>query len=346
MDFGRRYDTTLDSLNKSFPDLKEQNEAVLKSFMGMVENDPLKLINFLRAYLKRNPITTTFFAKFRVLNALKKEENISLTEKLEIISLLWELSGFLQFPASLLSKNKISLNTNVEPTEIFKHFKGLGLSGSQKEIFRQLRDAISHKLDIRGEEVFNERGEKFAQISDVDIVYGKVILIYYWWLSVFVNTALHSPRLASLVIVTTTVEVRKENSEMNTYISELKLNFPEVFALFERKNQIEDSAIKNGWLYQLIGKGKRFIERSKSTLFKIIFPFHYAVGAGLGKAIAGGIGDLIKQGFDWFEIVLIEGEEVSCNMEDSEYKTEFIDSLRFIKEKFSALKSNLKPKIK
>ncbi|MCC6726690.1 MAG: hypothetical protein IT258_19470 [Saprospiraceae bacterium] len=345
MNFERRYEITLVSLNESFPELKEQNEAVLKSLMDIVENDPQKLIDFLRAFLKRNPITTTFFAKFKVLNALKNEEKISLTEKLEIISLLWELGGFLLFPANLLSKNKVSLNANLETTEIFKHFKGLGLSGSQKEILRQLRHSISHKLDIRGEDFFNEKGEKFAQISDVDIVYSKVILIYYWWLSVFVITALHTPRLASLVIVATTVEVRKEDSEMNTYISELKANFPDVFAFFERKNHIDDSATKkNGWLYQFVDKGKRFIEKTKSVVFKIIFPFQYAVGAGMGKAIAGGIGDLVKRGVDWFKVVLVEGDTVSQFIEDSEYKGEFIDSLEFIKEKFSAVVEDLKSK--
>lgn len=234
--------------------------------------NPQEIIDLSRTAIYKNQNLTKLASFFFKQRTSEQKEKVGLSKKIEIISVFWEVSHLLKFPAYLLSQRKAKIEFLNDQKQILNHFKFLGISKSEIDLIRKIRNAHYHPFTFRGGILINDKDDKVADFETIETIFVKVEAIIDWWFKTLTFSIYYNPVFSTYLFYA----IRDELGQKKELYKESLINFQEYLPFSdkvektekERNNEIED---KPPLLAVWITKGWKFIKNPIGYIKVLIF---------------------------------------------------------------------------
>ena len=162
------------SMSKAFSEYKEISSYSFHELKNLCDENPQLLINVVRDTFTTEIFTTIITNTNRNINTI--------TDKMSIIAIMWEVSSINRLPAFIVSRRKAPITSLVAPIAVYKQLKVFGLSSKDIEKIRLIRNAKNHKYNItKGYLKYNNKGEEIKiSTDDISMIYEKMDTIFSW----------------------------------------------------------------------------------------------------------------------------------------------------------------------
>jgi len=164
----------------------------------MINENPQELVGLSKNVIYHNQNLTKLFSFLFSQKGNKESLNQELgySNKIESISVFWEVSRLLKFPAYLLSGRRVRIENIKEREKIFSHFKFLGIDKKDIDLIRRIRNAHYHPFTFRNGFLINDKGEEVCTFQTIDNILKKISVVLEWWLFTFASTIYYNPSFA------------------------------------------------------------------------------------------------------------------------------------------------------
>ena len=121
----------------------------------------------------------------------------------------------------------------IQRTHIWSHFACFGLTSQDRDHFRLIRNCCAHGIRIKdgylietskhGEVKLDCNGleRKVCSISDVEHIFEKADLVFSWWFTLILATAINSPRFAIILIRAAFEQLPDKSNNVGSIVEEL-----------------------------------------------------------------------------------------------------------------------------
>lgn len=256
--FAHNKTDAINKLNTLYPQYRLANETVFNETVKIIEEAPQELIDLVRDSIIDAKNLTTALAHQHEFS----KRNKTISDKMKLISVVYELASFFRLGNYLLNERKARLDSLKSPQTIFKGFKQVGIDFNVDKL-RLIRNATNHKFSIRGNWLIDKEDKEIIKISEIDEIYRKLENCLNWYFHFLLFHSYFIPKFG-LILLHTGYYVISENKEMSQdYYQGIKLVAPDIF---EQKKK-EPPKPPNS----LLGKAKlklkdMFTIRGKATI--------------------------------------------------------------------------------
>jgi hypothetical protein len=229
-----RKEEALISLNEDNLQLNELNGKLFEQAIKLAEDKPEDLIELVRTSLMDAKNLSTLFAIHHVLSKTEK----SVSDKMKIIAVAYELTALFKLGSYLLSDNKAPVHSLKKPQNILKPFKRVGMN-IEVDLIRKIRNANNHKFAIRKDLIIDDENKEILSVYELESIFKDVNRCINWYIKFLSKITLYIPKFGLLVLHTAYHEITEKKEEYADYYEGLKLIAPEIFQKKERVVETE-----------------------------------------------------------------------------------------------------------
>src|SRR5438094_3285721 len=218
-------------LDEEFKKYTQPSQTAFDELASLVETDPQLIIDCFREALSMETFTT--FA------TLVRPGEKKLRSEIDFIAVFWEVSCLFAFPAYLLSRRRIPLQSLGETKAVLKHFGGFGIASKDIENMRRIRNAKSHKFTIRNGRLVGKTDNSPIAIdrTEIAMLSDKLGDLFQWYFRFVLGQTFCIPKFGLLLIYTICEKASRDIDDLNAYIEELQTEFLPQGALERNRKQ-------------------------------------------------------------------------------------------------------------
>lgn len=238
-----RKNYSLNRINRSFGEFKDLNEKIFDELVLLVKEEPQLVIKTTKDFFDKRETLTKLFSLVRKRKG-KKDDDLTVFDRIEAISFFYETVETLKPGAYLLSQRKASFDGLNSKDSILKYFKQLGLSNNDRNNIRLIRNADSHKFSIKNNSIVTVDGDEI-EIDEIEVLQKKVEHIFSWWATFFVTNMLFIPKLGLLTLMGVYLSINNNKDEWEKYSKGIELFFADIIDEQKKEKEKEERKLRN-----------------------------------------------------------------------------------------------------
>lgn len=302
-------DTFLQKLRNLFDDFDPSSSLFIDELILLLENEPQIIVSLTKEFLTSRELLSRIFEISNTEIDREEKKKTALPDQMKAIAERFELSGLFYLTAYLLSRRKLQPGAINSPMSVLAQLKPLGLTGTDIETLRHIRNASSHKYSFDGENiVWNNTKIAFAKIEELNILHNKIMS---WNMTLIFYAFWFIPKFGILIAATVYSHIKNNGDDWTAYMKGVSIFFKSSIQAAENENNKNKKPVESEMVPILLpDDAKTFLLSNLSTISER-WNFHMNSMADTVSEIHDKIADAeVKQTLQRLTIWLRQGGDI------------------------------------
>lgn len=217
-----------------FSEWEQYSKTVFHELDSLCRESPETIANLIYYFFLDKKLLTS------ILKVASVYSKVSMSRSpyniVEAIGVSFESAPILRLCAHLLSERKAGLHEMGQNPAILKHFRQLGLSHTDAENIRKIRNCADHKHSLTSDSIILE-DDTIISFEACENLLDKYESILMWWMNCIVFSLFYIPRFTILLISSIVKVYEEHGDEMKSYGEGMQIFFADYMKENAKKQQ-------------------------------------------------------------------------------------------------------------